>query len=116
MSEVDVTVTRLETDLPLADRTARVAALFRERAGDAETQRTMPAEVVEAAKADGLFRLAASRSLGGAALDPCRIVATVEELSRADGSAGWTVLIGNSTAFFAWLRPDVCRAMLGPTS
>ena len=28
-------------------------------------------------------------------------------------SAGWTVLIGNSTAFFAWLEPTAAKEMLG---
>ena len=35
------------------------------------------------------------------------------EISRADGSAGWTVLIGNALAFFAWLDPAVTKEMLG---
>jgi alkylation response protein AidB-like acyl-CoA dehydrogenase len=46
-------------------------------------------------------------------LDPAIQVRIIEELSRADGSAGWTVLIGNSTAFFAWLDPQVAEAMIG---
>src|SRR5262249_22266841 len=54
-----------------------------------------------------LFRLNLPRAVGGLELDPATTVALVEELSRADGSAGWTVLIGNSTAFFAWLQPRV---------
>ncbi|HSS11812.1 MAG TPA: acyl-CoA dehydrogenase family protein, partial [Acidimicrobiales bacterium] len=37
----------------------------------------------------------------------------IETLSRADGSAGWTVLIGNGTAFFAWLEPAVANEMIG---
>ena len=32
---------------------------------------------------------------------------------RADGSAGWTIVIGNSTAFFAWLDPEVARELIG---
>jgi indole-3-acetate monooxygenase len=36
-----------------------------------------------------------------------------EEISRADGSAGWTIVIGNSTAFFAWLDPAAAREMIG---
>jgi indole-3-acetate monooxygenase len=54
--------------------------------------------------------------LGGLELDPMTIVDAIEELSRGDGSAGWTVLIGNSTAFFAWLDPQVAKEMLGATS
>ena len=38
------------------------------------------------------------------ATKPLRYIEVIEECSRADGSAGWTVLIGNSTGFFAWLE------------
>lgn len=100
----------------LGDATARMGDEFRMRAEEAEMLRTMPADLVRAAKSAGLFRLAMPRSLGGLELDPVAIVATIEELCRADGSAGWTVLIGNSTAFFAWLDPAVAQAMLDETS
>jgi alkylation response protein AidB-like acyl-CoA dehydrogenase len=83
------------------------------RAGEGEAERTMPGDLVARAKRAGLFRLALPRSLGGLELDPATIIETVETLSMADGSAGWTVLIGNSTAFFAWLEPAVAREMIG---
>jgi len=82
--------------------TALVGAQVRERAQEAESLRTMPPDLVQAARSAGLFRMAAPRSLGGSERDPLAIVTAIEELSHADGSAGWTVLIGNSTAFFAW--------------
>ena len=40
-------------------------------------------------------------------------VRVFEEISRADGSAGWTIVIGNSTAFFAWLDPAVAKELIG---
>jgi alkylation response protein AidB-like acyl-CoA dehydrogenase len=40
------------------------------------------------------------------------IMQVIEELSRADGSAGWTIFIGNTTAFVAWLQPEVAKEML----
>ena len=100
----------------LEETTAEVGAEFRARAREGEEMRTMPSDLVELAKSAGLFRLAMPRSLGGFDLDPLAIVSTIEELCRADGSAGWTVLIGNSTAFFAWLDPDVAQEMLAGTS
>jgi alkylation response protein AidB-like acyl-CoA dehydrogenase len=83
------------------------------RAAEGEALRTMPADLAARAKGTGLFRLALPRALGGLELDPATIVEAVEILSRADGSAGWTVLIGNSTAFFAWLEPAVAKEMIG---
>ncbi|MDQ1479488.1 MAG: indole-3-acetate monooxygenase [Actinomycetota bacterium] len=96
--------------------TARLSREVRERADEAEALRTMPPDLVDVAKSAGLFRLAMPKFLGGLELDPLTIVSIVEELSRADGSAGWTVLIGNSTAFFAWLDPHVAQVMLGETT
>ena len=95
---------------------APVSALARTRAPEAESMRTMPPDVVAAARAAGLFSMAAPRSVGGGERDPLAIVSAVEQLSHSDGSAGWTVLIGNSTAFFAWLDPGIVRAMVGDAS
>jgi indole-3-acetate monooxygenase len=86
---------------------------FSLRAQEGETARTMPDDLVGRVRSAGLFRLALPISLGGLELDPLTILEVVEILSQADGSAGWTVLIGNSTAFFAWLDPAVARAMIG---
>jgi alkylation response protein AidB-like acyl-CoA dehydrogenase len=60
----------------------------------------------------GICRLAMPVSLGGLALDPMTTIEVIEELSKADGSAGWTSLIGNSTAFLAWNTPDAARRLL----
>jgi hypothetical protein len=40
------------------------------------------------------------------------IIDVTEELCRADGSGGWTILIGNGTAFFAWLDPEVAETLI----
>jgi alkylation response protein AidB-like acyl-CoA dehydrogenase len=86
---------------------------FEARAREGEQLRTMPADLVERAKAAGLFRLNLPRSLGGFELDPAATAEIFEEISRADGSAGWTMVIGNSTAFFAWLDPQVAKELIG---
>ncbi len=103
-----------------ADQRARVigaavelAPDFSARASEAELLRTMPDDLVARVRAGGLFRMALPSSLGGLELDPVTIVEVVETISEADGSAGWTVLIGNSTAFFAWLEPAVAKEMIG---
>jgi indole-3-acetate monooxygenase len=96
-------------------RSALAALLpeFRARAAEGEQLRTMPADLVRQAKAGGLFRLNLPRSLGGLELDPAATAEIFEEISRADGSAGWTIVIGNSTAFFAWLDPAVAKELIG---
>jgi alkylation response protein AidB-like acyl-CoA dehydrogenase len=83
------------------------------RAAEGEALRTMPPDLVAALKRAGLFRIAVPRTLGGLELAPTEIIEVIEQISRADGSAGWTVLIGNAAAFFSWLEPDVVTAMFG---
>ena len=97
----------------LRSAVAELVPAFQARAGEAERLRTMPADLVIRAKKAGLFRLNLPRSLGGYELEPAVTVEILEEISRADGSAGWTLVIGNSTAFFAWLDPVVAKELIG---
>lgn len=90
-----------------------VAPMISERALESEQLGTMPPDLVETVRRAGLFRLAAPRELGGLELPPATIVESLEELSRADGSAGWTIMIGNATAFLAWLDQAVAKELLG---
>lgn len=90
-----------------------LAPRLRERAAATERLGTLPPDLVEDARRAGLFRLATPRTLGGLELEPAIVVATLEELARADGSAGWSIMIGNLTAFLAWLEPDVAMDLLG---
>ena len=61
-----------------------------------QQQRRVPSELIHAMADAGLFRLATPRVYGGEETSFIRLARTVEELSRADGSVGWTVLIGNN--------------------
>ncbi len=102
---------------PDAATTALLAARalapeIRERAREGEQLRTMPPDLADRVEAAGLFALWLPRSLGGLELDPATIVRIIEEISYADGSAGWSTLIGASTAFFAWLEPDAARELI----
>ena len=84
------------------------------RALEADAAGTLPADLVAGVRAAGLFRALQPRALGGFELPPTAMIEVVEELSRADGSAGWTVMIGTGGAGFAsWLEPAVARDMFG---
>src|SRR3954447_15176046 len=96
--------------------TEELLAEVRASADEGEASRTMPSHLVEATKGAGLFRMAMPAALGGLELDPITIVESIEAVSHADASAGWTTLVGNSTAFFAWLEPTVANDMLGGNS
>lgn len=100
-----------EGDAVLRD-VATLAPTLSEHAAQGEALRTMPPHVVQACAAAGVFKLALPKVLGGLECDPLTIVQAIEELSRADGSGGWTAMIGNTSAFTAWLEPEIAREIL----
>ena len=106
-------MTTTEVRGSILDATRALAPEISARAAEGDALRTMPADLVDKVRGAGLFGLVLPRSLGGLEVDPVTLVEVTEELCRADGSAGWTIMIGNSTAFFAWLDPDVAREMIG---
>jgi alkylation response protein AidB-like acyl-CoA dehydrogenase len=69
----------------------------------------MPSDLVEKLRKAGLFRLGMPAALGGDECDPFTIIDTMEEIARADGSAGWTTFIGNTNFSMAWLEPAVAK-------
>lgn len=100
------------TGMSLLESAKALAPELAERANEGEAERTMPPDLVEKVRAAGLFHLAMPSGLGGPPHDPATIIGVVEEVSRADGSAGWTTMIGNTTSFLAWLEPGVAKEML----
>ncbi len=106
------TVTAPPSTLP--DRCAALGAAralapeLAARAPEAEALGTMPPDLVARTRETGLFRALQPRALGGSELEPAAFIEMIEELSRADGSAGWTITIGaGAPAFAAWLDPTV---------
>jgi alkylation response protein AidB-like acyl-CoA dehydrogenase len=65
------------------------------RSEEIERNRRLPPDLVEELTAAGCFRMLVPRSHGGAELDSPADLRVVEELARADGSVGWTVMIGS---------------------
>jgi len=70
---------------------------IRARAGEAEAARAFPRDLVDKLKAAGVFRALAPKSHGGLEAEFPPILEVVAEAARADGSAGWTVMIGAAT-------------------
>jgi alkylation response protein AidB-like acyl-CoA dehydrogenase len=62
----------------------------------------------------GLFRLWIPRALGGEETDPLTFVRVIEEISKADGAAGWCVaLCGGNNIFGGYLPEDAAREIYG---
>jgi alkylation response protein AidB-like acyl-CoA dehydrogenase len=78
---------------------------IRPRAGDIEATRRIPPSLVEALKSIGAFRMAMPQSHGGLELDLPAVLEIVTELSKLDGSVGWTIAIATGGDLFAPLLP-----------
>jgi alkylation response protein AidB-like acyl-CoA dehydrogenase len=104
----------------MADTTdwVAIAAAFHpaiERAANqAERDRCLPAELVDAWREAGLFNLWVPREYGGHEVDFTTYLGVIEEIAAADGSAGWTLMIGASgAAFGAYFPAATARRMFG---
>ncbi|RGC66132.1 Flavin-dependent monooxygenase, oxygenase subunit HsaA [Micromonospora sp. MW-13] len=75
------------------------------RAEDIEASRELPADLLDGLRAAGCFRMFVPRSHGGYEADPHTGLAVLEALARADGSTGWTVMIGAETPHLLALLP-----------
>jgi indole-3-acetate monooxygenase len=73
---------------------AALAPVIAARSEEIERGRRLPPDLVDELTAAGCFRTLVPRSHGGAQLDLPVEMRVIEELARADGSVGWTVMIG----------------------
>lgn len=71
--------------------------LVRANAAPAQQLRHVPEPVVRAMARAGLYRVAAPACFGGAEADPVTTIEAIEAISEADGSIGWTLMIGIET-------------------
>jgi alkylation response protein AidB-like acyl-CoA dehydrogenase len=79
-----------------------------------ETERRMPAALVQAMSERRLFHLLAPKSLGGLEADPMTFMLVIEEVSRMDGSAGWNLMIGSGVSLFAgFMEEHAAREVFG---
>src|SRR5216684_6241403 len=63
------------------------------RASEIEAARRMPADLVEALRSIGVFRMFVPRSHGGLELDLPAALEVLQALGRIDGSVGWTAMV-----------------------
>ena len=71
----------------------------RERAAEIETARRLPADLVAALRAPGVFGMPMPRSRGGPELTPREQVEIIERLATADPSVAWCAMIGSDGGY-----------------
>jgi alkylation response protein AidB-like acyl-CoA dehydrogenase len=98
---------------PLAALDLLASRIEQTRAASA-AQRRLPDDLARSMAEAGLFALLVPRALGGLELEPLAAADVVEAASRIDGSAGWAVMIGCQSAWFAaFLPPPVAERVVG---
>ena len=109
-------MTAVESPTDLLATARRLSPLVVEHAAEGERRGTMPEPVVDAFAAAGLFGLMLPRELGGAEADLRTVLGVFEELSRADGSTGWSLLANATTSAFAgaYCGDEAVAAMFSP--
>ncbi|GGS29347.1 acyl-CoA dehydrogenase [Streptomyces humidus] len=96
-----------ETAAPAVDpaelvaRARELAPLIRENAVKTEQDRRLAEEVVVALRDAGLFRLSTPTRFGGYDLKMSDLLATIAEVGKACGSAGWNLSIDTASTRFA---------------
>jgi alkylation response protein AidB-like acyl-CoA dehydrogenase len=97
------------------ERARALSPLIEQNAARAEEQRTLPPETVRALADAGLFRFGLPGEIGGEDADLPTAIAVWEEISRADGSAGWTLMANGSgsAAAAAYLSDDAVAKIFG---
>jgi len=75
------------------------------RAGEIESLRHVPSDLIEALRAIGIFRMFVPRSHGGLELDLPSAVEIIRALASIDGSVGWNAMIGSGGGIIAPLLP-----------
>ena len=80
-----------------------------------EQDRRLPAAAVEALVRAGVFKLLVPQTFGGSQAHPATMVAVIEEIARADGSAAWCTMVGATSGLMSMhLDEAVAREVYGP--
>ncbi|MEV4201993.1 acyl-CoA dehydrogenase family protein [Micromonospora globbae] len=89
----------------LVEAVTELAPELSRRAGEIEAARDIPGDLLDALRAAGCFRMFVPRSHGGYEADLRTGLRVLETLARADGSTGWTVMIGSETPHLLAMLP-----------
>ncbi len=102
----------LERVAPYVERVASIAPVARQYADWSEHNARPANELVEALRDADLFRLLVPKDMGGAGLSPWELGPVIEALARVDGSAGWTMALGQGL-LGQLVKPDLFTELFG---
>jgi indole-3-acetate monooxygenase len=91
-----------------------LAGYLAEKSAEIDEARRLPSEVVARLREAGMFRLMMPKIWGGPELSTIEQIEVVEELSKANASAGWCVMIGCDSGFFSGFLDDAVARTLYP--
>lgn len=83
-----------------------VADEIRSTAAQVEAERRIPKQLFERLMSAGLFSIYTPKQFGGLELPLPEALRVVEEVSRHDGSTGWTVALGVANSIFTSVLSD----------
>ena len=95
-----------EADTALMDAAREIAPIIEKHSDEAERERRLSKPVLDALRESGLLRMSTPKSLGGLETDLITRALVVEEVSRHDSAAGWTLENPIDWAFFCSRLPD----------
>lgn len=99
------TVARAGDATAILDAVRELAPIVAARSDEIERARRLPVDLVDDLRAAGCFRIVAPRRVGGAEAPLADYMAMVRGLARADGSVGWTVMIGSAAPVILGMLP-----------
>ncbi|MGZ3422486.1 MAG: acyl-CoA dehydrogenase family protein [Polyangiales bacterium] len=101
-------------DHDLVGRAREAAEAIAPLSSAIEAQRRLPPEAVAALARAGAFKLLVPRAYGGAETTGLTLLSVIEEIARADGSAGWCTMIGATSGLMsAWLPEALAKEVYG---
>ena len=99
----------------IVERAEQAARRIRPLTEQIEQGRRLPEAAVHALVEAGVFKLLVPREHGGAQTTVPTVLAVIEAIARADGSAGWCVMIGATSGLMsAFLPAAVAREVYAP--
>lgn len=101
----DTRTNDVESSDSVLDKIRAMAPAIAARGDEIEQGRRLPTDLVEKLSTAGCFRAMVPASHGGQGLTFTEQLLVIRELARADGSVGWTVMIGSSAPVVLGLLP-----------